>query len=889
MGSCTGKLTDKVTIKRKISNNTEEVTNESATKRLVPRKNIKQKAAVIDSRISDDTYSECPTAIIQDITKTEQEVRLIINSLKRHFIFSNLKQEYKSIIVHHMKHYFLNALEIIFEQNKPGNNFYVVATGKLEVFVNNKPVAQLKPGDSFGEMALIHDTPRTATIKTLEKSSLWVLDRKTFRKTLELLESVNYQENQQFIETISIFETLTSSQKEALVHAFSTLYFNPGVKILKEGEPGELLYIVKEGNVLCTKGDSEIRRLGKGAYFGEQALIYNEMRTATVTALDNVKCIAISGTKLSKVLGSQLQSLIYHNSIRIAIEKNHYLKKLSKEQIENLIENMKFKSFTDHSVVIPAGSLKANCMWIVIKGCLIKENSEVIARVFDIVGTESMIKNLEGVFENDIYADGASDLAFISQDEFTKLLGGNYAAVTEKNETLRVLKRIQIFRGLDNHILDKILEVMTVAEFQDENIVEQNSVGDAFFIVKFGTVEVVKADGSVLRQVTKNDYFGERSLIFNELRSATAFAKGKVACWKLLKSTFMELLEDNIKKQLLKRIELQDDTISLDDLSIVKLLGSGMFGNVFLTMHKTKGILYALKTIDRKKIYVYEIQENVALERKVLMQLDHIFIMKLVRTFKDNNRLYFLLEYINGIDLFEVIRKLNLLSESDARFYTCVIISILEHLHEREIIFRDLKPENIVVDDEGYPRLIDFGTAKFVHGRTYTIVGTPQYMAPEVINGNGYGLTADFWSVGIMLYEFLFGLVPFGEDEDEPYAVYQKIQERKLEFPAWLDQKSKAKELVLRLLSKNPAKRLGGSIENLKAHPFFAGFEWDKLLLKEIKSPYIPQVKSLLELSNTIKSDKTLQETILSVEDTEEIPQTRVKPYKIRENWDEEF
>ena len=888
MGSCSGRLTDRNYIKTKQAKEARDI-NTGLDRRASMRKGQKQKAAFVDSRLADNSYTEVPNAIIQDLPKTEQEVRLIINSLKRHFIFSNLKPEYKSIMVHHMKHYFLNPMEKVFEQGQPGNNFYVVASGKLEVVVNTKQVAQLKSGDSFGEMALIHDTLRTATIRTLEKSSLWGLDRKTFRKTLELLESVNYQENKQFIETISIFDTLTPSQKEALVHAFSTQYFNPSTKIIKEGEPGELLYIVKEGNVLCTRGEQEIRRLGKGSYFGEQALIYNEMRTATVTAIDSVKCVAISGGKLGKVLGSQLQSIIYQNSIRIALEKNQYMKKLTKEQIDALISNLKVKTFPDQSVIIAAGMVKNSHMWIIVKGSLIKESQEVIAKVFDIISAESMIRSLDGVFESNLLAGGDTDIAFITQGEFTLLLGGNYSEITNKNDALKVLKRVQIFQGLDIVTLKRIMSAMKEVEYSDRDIiVEQNSQGDSFFIIKSGQVEVFK-DNQSLRSITKHDYFGERSLIFNDFRSATVKAKGPVRCWTLVRGEFMELLGDHVSKQLLRRIDLQDDSITLDDLVILKQLGSGMFGNVFLTVHKSKKYFYALKTIDRRKIAAYEIYENIVLERRILMQLDHIFIMKLVRTFKDSARLYFLLEFINGSDLFEVIRKLNLVSENDARFYTAAIIEILEHLHEREIIYRDLKPENIVVDEEGYPKLIDFGTAKFVKGRTYTIVGTPHYMAPEIVSGNGYGLNVDFWSLGIILYEFLFGMVPFGEDEEEPYGIYQKVQERKLEFPGWMDKNSKARVIIAQLLSKIPPKRIGGSIENLKSHSWFSGFEWDKLLAKKMKSPYVPPEKKFNDIEDAIRANKPLNEIIEKVEAGDDVPLPRKRSPKVVEDWDREF
>ena len=211
----------------------------------------------------------------------------------------------------------------------------------------------------------------------------------------------------------------------------------------------------------------------------------------------------------------------------------------------------------------------------------------------------------------------------------------------------------------------------------------------------------------------------------------------------------------------------------------------------------------------------------------MLLQLDHSFIMKLIKTFKDKDRVYFLLEYVHGQDLFDVIRVLGLLQDGDAKMYTGCLVLILEHLHEREIIYRDLKPENIMVDDMGYPKLIDFGTAKIVaQGRTFTTVGTPHYTAPEVLTGKGYGVSADYWSLGIILYEFLCGQVPFGEEEEDTYMIYEKVLHAPLEYPRMVNQFFPARNLIEQLLNRNPVARTAGGIDRVKTHRWFYGFDW---------------------------------------------------------------
>mmetsp|Transcript_26109 Transcript_26109/g.22969 ORF Transcript_26109/g.22969 Transcript_26109/m.22969 type:complete len:164 (+) Transcript_26109:225-716(+) len=159
---------------------------------------------------------------------------------------------------------------------------------------------------------------------------------------------------------------------------------------------------------------------------------------------------------------------------------------------------------------------------------------------------------------------------------------------------------------------------------------------------------------------------------------------------------------------------------------------------------------------------------------------------------------FFLTEFIRGLDLFDVIRELGLLSRYDSQFYVGSIILGIEYLHSRNIIYRDMKPENVMVDDKGFAKVIDMGTCKILKKsghRTFTIIGTPTYMAPEVLSGKGYTFSADFWSIGVCLYEFVCGYLPFGENTDDPYEIYSEILTKKLQFPSYVKDK-KAKRFI---------------------------------------------------------------------------------------------
>ena len=855
-----------------------------------PRKDIKQKAPVLDPRRASRIAIDALTAVIVDRIKTSRDVEMITNALNKHFIFTSLSGENRAMAISQMKLYSMAPKEVIFEQGTPGSNFFVVANGRVEILVNGKRVNVLGPGDSFGELALLHDSPRSASVYTIEKVTMWGLDRKTFRVAVETVNAQNYKENKLFIDSVPLFSILTPVQRDSLVGSLSTLRFRSGYSIVKEGDPGDLFYLIKEGTVLCTQQGKPVREMNRGNFFGEQALLYNTVRTATVVASTDVKCVAISRNKLTAALGNQLQQIIYQNIKVISIERSQSLSRLSRKHQEKLIEILKVVTYANGDIVLPQSTIKGSKLLMVLKGELRYRNSSILADVFRCIGDTEINENRIDTYNEDIVAFGETHVAEITKNDYEACIG-NLTQAQLDFEAISILRGIHLLRSLPNDKFTALTRCLRIQNFEDRStIVQQNTPGDAFFVIKTGKVDIVQ-DGITLRTVTKHDYFGERSLIFNDCRTASVIANGPVTCWYLRKEDFLQHVEEYLRDMLIKRIELQDDGISLNDLAGVRVLGKGMFGNVFLVVDRRKQRLYALKTVSRKKIDRYEIQENMILERKILLTLDHVFILKLVKTFKDSKRIYLLTEYVKGSDMFDTLRELNIVSDRDAKFYIACLILILEYIHDREILYRDLKPENVMVDEEGYPKLIDFGISKFLNGRTYTIVGTPHYMAPEVITGKGYSLSVDYWSLGVMLYEFLCCSVPFGEDEEDPYKIYEKVLERKLVYPSFVDIKMPAKPVIEQLMSKNPVLRNGGSVENLKAHPWFSGMNWDALVGKVIKSPYKPKVPDFSkEIAAALRANQDIEEQITKEEVVEDLHEgTQRRPRNVPLNWDQDF
>jgi cGMP-dependent protein kinase len=202
---------------------------------------------------------------------------------------------------------------------------------------------------------------------------------------------------------------------------------------------------------------------------------------------------------------------------------------------------------------------------------------------------------------------------------------------------------------------------------------------------------------------------------------------------------------------------------------------------------------------------------------------------------------------VKGLSLEQVMSYIGILSNNDSVFYAASIILALEYLHQRDILYRDLAPENVIIDQEGYVCLVDFSSARLVQGRTYTLIGTAFYTAPEVIVGRGYGKSADLWSLGVLIFELLCGFVPFGHEESDPYRVYELILSKNLEFPSDRLPSDPAVTLVKNLLNKYSEQRLNETIENVKNFEWFSAVDWEDLYCKLLIPPYKPIFKKNLD------------------------------------------
>ena len=308
-------------------------------------------------------------------------------------------------------------------------------------------------------------------------------------------------------------------------------------------------------------------------------------------------------------------------------------------------------------------------------------------------------------------------------------------------------------------------------------------------------------------------------------------------------------MEDNDKDK--DKSRKKKMKIKLKDYEQLKTVGLGSYGRVRLCKHKKTGDIFVMKILKKNEIIKQKQVDHVYSEFNILINLKHPFIVQLLGyNFDDPKYVYFILEYIQGGELFTLLRTKRTFPIPQARFYIAHIITIFEYLHSKNIVYRDLKPENILINKNGYLKLTDFGFAKQLENeKTYTLCGTPEYLAPEIILNKGHGKAVDWWTMGILLYEMLVGIDPFSDDE--PMKTYQKILKGKINFPKTINKD--AKSLIKHLLTQDTSKRFGclkSGVKDILNHRFFEGFDWKNFVYLSMPAPYLPNVKSDDDTSN---------------------------------------
>uniref|UniRef100_F7G5B2 cGMP-dependent protein kinase n=1 Tax=Ornithorhynchus anatinus TaxID=9258 RepID=F7G5B2_ORNAN len=350
-----------------------------------------------------------------------------------------------------------------------------------------------------------------------------------------------------------------------------------------------------------------------------------------------------------------------------------------------------------------------------------------------------------------------------------------------------------------------------------------------------------------------------------DVRTANVIAAEAVTCLVIDRDSFKHLIGglDDVSNKAYEDAEAKAKyeaeaaffaNLKLSDFNIIDTLGVGGFGRVELVQLKSEeSKTFAMKILKKRHIVDTRQQEHIRSEKQIMQGAHSDFIVRLYRTFKDSKYLYMLMEACLGGELWTILRDRGSFEDSTTRFYTACVVEAFAYLHSKGIIYRDLKPENLILDHRGYAKLVDFGFAKKIGfgKKTWTFCGTPEYVAPEIILNKGHDISADYWSLGILMYELLTGSPPFsGPDPMKTYNIILRGIDM-IEFPKKIAKN--AANLIKKLCRDNPSERLGNlknGVKDIQKHKWFEGFNWEGLRKGTLTPPIIPSVASPTDTSN---------------------------------------
>ena len=795
-------------------------------------------------------YEKKVLELIHERNPEKEDYDIIYDIISKHFFLQTLTDQAKEEIIVSMSLYKVSKGVTLYTQGMPGNFWYIVQSGELAVYMNDKQVGQLKAGQSFGERALMDGTLRSNTIIAETDCKLWALKRQIFKKIIEFIFTSNYEENMKFLDQVNL--PIESTLKSIMANYLIQEIYLKGQYICREGEFGSSLYIIKDGEVECLKGETVIRILKKGDNFGQKALLEGDLRSLDVKAKTDCKIYSISSEFFKNQYGDNFRQVLYFNFITISFNNSKVFKKINSKIIAKSFQFFKFRSLKNDELVYPKGQKISEKLCVVLEGNIVdKKINKVEAKRYEILFEKRLSENSEEVIKNNLVADPDCILAEIDYNKFKETVGGDLNEAQTKSNQLASFEHVPMFRILSDEKIEFLQNNLKVEKFANgKKIITQGEIGDKLFIIKKGRVDFF-VNSRYIRSLNDGEEFGARSLILStEKRSATAIANGEVVCYTLTADIFKSILEPNLYEYFTNKIFLEDNTIELKDLDNVKELGSGNFGSVNLVRNKKNKFLYAIKALNLEQVKIENLEECVEVEKDVLLKIDHPFIMKMVKYLKNDNYIFFINEYIKGKELWEVIRDIGLLNKEQTQYYGGSILLAIDYLHKQKIIYRDIKPENVMVSVKGYIKIIDFGTVKEIQDRTSTIIGTSHYMAPEITKGEGYSFQVDIWSIAICMYEFFCGKLPFGEDYDDPMDIYRAVSQEELSFPNFVKDE-KFMQLMNKMLRKSPTNRLW-KFKQIKEDPYFKDFDWNKLISLSYPPPYKLKMKEEKEGGQTI-------------------------------------
>jgi cGMP-dependent protein kinase len=785
--------------------------------------------------------------------------------------------------------------------------FFVLQHGVVEARVHGKVQENVSRGGAFGRLDVgslghrffgtLTQCPPDLSVHVKQAAGIWGVSSATIQRVLRERSLASAAENRKCLESVTFFEGLPARQVHLLNEAFIKEVIEAGTDVVTKGALATAMYFVRTGSLLVVDPDGsacgtratklarvgissavELAKLGAGDSFGERAFLYNETRTATVVAMERCELLRIDALRLREVLGTDFIAYLERCLALTALRKSKTFCQLSRTQQSAIVRFMQMKDCGAGDIVAEVNDAAFRAFFVV-HGEVSCENdasgSHVViqrgqsfeAPSADFTATSSNVARL-------VAGPNGAKIGILHEDNLGKALATGSASAGPEEAAdfahkMLIISKVAVFMHISQEQKERVVRSLVKERYaQGARIIQQGEPGTSFFLIARGQVTVT-IDGKLIRTQGRNACFGERALLFHEKRTASIeVSSDEAELWTIDQETFGQIVTGKMREDIMYRIKIQDVKVALTDLRPVKLIGTGAFSTVRLVDHSKTGVRYALKCVKKENGRVPAAMRT---ECSILAENDHPFVLYVVKTFETADRMCMLTELITGGDLHAAIRAIpTTLSRRQAQFYVGSLLIALEILWDRNIAYRDLKPENVMLDAQGYIKIIDFGISKMLgegpESRTFTTVGTPHYMAPEVMVGRGYGLEVDLWSLGVMLYEFICGELPFADRSDDPAEVCKAVLRERLAFPARC-RDAEGRAILTALLTRDPRRRLGagaGGLVDVRSHGYFMARGqtqeafFDKILGRELDPPYLPKGETYCEQDDDFSDEDEL-------------------------------
>ena len=845
--------------------------------------NIKQFKKNVKFR--DEVEQESPKIEISEHSLTQNEEINICNIILSHHLFNIKEKETLFSLLKQLKEINIQKDSTIFKEGDIGSCIFFIISGTVEIFSkNSKEKIILNQGSVFGELALFKsDVIRTYTAIAKTNLTIYTFDR-------GFIEKINPDFIQRTPFNFELFNYLSNEYKECIGLLVNTIEFkkNEVIKNLKG------LFFIKEGALSFNDFSGKEKDIYEnGEFIGNLKYIYNnnnenaekifytsEILTndtnIEITAKEDTICYMLSDMALIEVFGLDYKNKIFMSYLKKTFLQNKYYKNIFSEsdntkEVFNLFHLKEYKNNDMLSSALPDDIKKKIIIIIEGQACIYgsSEQEKKILSPGDMVGEELILgeeqKNIIVESNHLITLECFWD-AFKSKINFIK---------NTLDKWINNLYSIYFFRGLPIFKLIEIAKNIKIEKYKEnDKIIKKSEKVEFVYFIHKGTL-ILEVDDEIVQEYHEGNSFGE-IFIFNGMPS---FGEIYVADKKLLKANdnecilykisknyFFELLSDPLLNSRTKiKLCLEDIEIFPKNLYYIATLHKGPSSNIYL-VHNTIYV-YIMKAIYIQTFYQPSAFEgkavrNVLNEKDASKILDNPFLVKYIKTLKNQNWCFFISEYINGILLSEYIRMCKPFNNIViTRFYSACFMIMLEALQNIGIIHRDIKQNNIIIQKNGYPKLIDFSCCKkILNGKTSTLIGTPYFMAPEILKGKKYSYSCDYWSVGVLVYFLFYGEYPFGNNTIQPVDIYKEIINKEVEFRDGKQYEFYESELTLRkylicLLEKDESRRIN-NLNQVKNLEFFKEIDFNKIKRQEMKSPFIPEVVKfdyIKELNNTSK------------------------------------